>query len=214
MAEETRALRRGDSARRSQRPRSARRGLHVPERSPGAALRDSGRLRLQLPSRDAPARQPAARSARSGQHPDGDVVRQPHVAGEPRQVHPRDAALDAAAAAAARRPVAQGHERRRTRPVDAGAHGAAPRQPVRARAVTRRWIRSVSRSRISTPSAHGARAANRTSRSTRSARAPGRDASSTGVAGLRQVLLTPPSTRNSCAPWSSKMLIVCAGPRD
>ena len=40
----------------------------------------------------------------------------------------------------------------------ARADGAAPRQPGSAPAVTRRWIRSASRSRTSTPSARGGRA--------------------------------------------------------
>ena len=44
-----------------------------------------------------------ARPARTGQHSDGDVVRDPHLAGPARQVGARQHARRAAAAAAARR---------------------------------------------------------------------------------------------------------------
>ena len=50
----------------------------------------------------------APRPARPGQHPDGDVVSEPHVAGAARQVDPREHPRHAAAAAAAERAGARG----------------------------------------------------------------------------------------------------------
>ena len=56
--------------------------------------------------------QRARRAARPGQHPDRDVVRQPHVAGASRQVDPREHPRHAAAATARERAAAAGHRRR------------------------------------------------------------------------------------------------------
>ena len=56
----------------------------------------------------------ARRAARPGQHHDGDVVREPHVAGAPRQVDSRESARHARAAAAAER-AAAARERIRVR---------------------------------------------------------------------------------------------------
>ena len=90
------------------------------------------------------------RAARAGQHPDGDVVPEPHLAGAARQVGAREPARHAAAAAAARRAGARGQGRRRAGAVGARAAGAAPRRTRRARAATRAWIRWASRWRTST----------------------------------------------------------------
>ena len=110
-----------------QRPRPAGRRLHLRRRAARPALRHSQRARQPLPPRGAGGRG-AGRPARSRQHPDRDVLRQPDVAGEPRQVgageHPRDAA--AAAAAGRARP---GDGRGRPGAVDARGDGAAPREP-------------------------------------------------------------------------------------
>ena len=62
--------------------------------------------RVTLKQRGAP------RPARPGQHPDGDVVSEPHVAGAARQVDPGEHPRHAAAAAAAER----ARRSRRTRP--------------------------------------------------------------------------------------------------
>ena len=67
---------------------------------------------------DARRRQRARRAAAPGQRPDGDVVRDAHVAGDARQVGAREPARHAAAAAAAGRAGAGGqHRRRRASPV-------------------------------------------------------------------------------------------------
>ena len=73
---------------------------------------------------DARRRQLARRAAAPGQHPDGDVVRDADVAGDPRQVGPRQPARRAAAAAAAGRAGAEGQHRRR-QPVGPRAAGRA-----------------------------------------------------------------------------------------
>ena len=108
-------------------PRPAGRGLHLRGRAARPALRHSQRARQPLPPRGAGGRG-AGRPARSRQHPDRDVLRQPDVAGEPGQVgageHPRHAA--AAAAAGRARP---GDGRGRPGVVDARGDGAAPREP-------------------------------------------------------------------------------------
>ena len=75
---------------RPQRAGPAARGLHVRQRAAGQALRDSERVRQPLPPRHPRREQRARRAARPRQHPDGDVVRQPHVAGASRQVDPRE----------------------------------------------------------------------------------------------------------------------------
>ena len=53
---------------------------------------------------DSDARRPAA----AGEHPDGDLLRDAHLAGDPRQVDPREPPRHAAAAAAAERAGAEG----------------------------------------------------------------------------------------------------------
>ena len=95
-------------ARGSQRARPARVGPHVPERAPGQALRHPARLRQPLPARRARRRQRAGRPAPPGEHPDRDLLRDPHVARDPRQVDPREHPRHAAAAAAGERAGAQG----------------------------------------------------------------------------------------------------------
>ncbi len=52
----------------------------------------------------------ASRTARTGQHPHGDVVSEPYVAGRTREVDPDQPARRAAAAAAAERSAAAGHD--------------------------------------------------------------------------------------------------------
>ena len=86
-----------------QRRRPARRRLHVRRRAARAALRHPERPRQLLPPRRRCRRQPAPRPARPGQHADGDVGRQPHVAGHARQVDSREPARRAGAGAAAGR---------------------------------------------------------------------------------------------------------------
>ena len=134
-------------------------------------LRHPERLRQRVPPRHAYRREPP-RPARAGEHPDGDVARRPHVAGRPRQVDSREHARHAAAAAAAQRAGAQGERRpaaRRCR-CASGWNSIAPIRCVRA--ATRGWTRSASRSRTSMPSAAGAAARRRHSRSMRPARCP------------------------------------------
>ena len=176
-----------------------------------AALRDSGRLRLAVPSCDAPARQPSARSSWSGQHPDGHVVREPDVAGEPRQVHPRDAALDAAAAAAARCPslkdtTAEGHvlsmrarmEQHRTNPSCASCH--AQMDPL---GFALENFDAVG---------GGARAVNPTSRSTARRCSP-TGPSWTASSSVRDVLLRPPLDREFARTVIFEDADLCVGPR-
>ena len=91
------------------------------------------------------------------QRPDGDVVRRPDLGRAARQVGAREPARRAAAAAAAQRAAAQGERRAQQADGAARADGAAPQQRRSARAATRGWIRSASRSSTSTRSARGAR---------------------------------------------------------
>ena len=150
------ALLREPGARGSADPGSAARQLHVPQRAAGAALRHRRRLRQPLPPRDADRRAPL-RAARPGQRPDGDVVRRPDVGRAARQVDAREPARRAAAAAAAERAAAQG-ERRQAASRRRCASGWSSIATTRsARAATRGWIRSASRSSTSTRSAAGAR---------------------------------------------------------
>ena len=135
--------------------RAADRRLHVRERAAGAALPDPERLRQPLPARDVRRRQ-ARRTARSGQHPDGDVVSEPHVAGAARPMAARQRARRAAAAAAARRAGAQGERRRRRSRGRSASRWKRTARTRRARRATCGWIRSGSRSRTSTRSASGA----------------------------------------------------------
>ena len=108
------AVRRQRVARRRQRARAPDREAHVRQRAARQALRHPARARQLLPPRGARRRQPAQRPARPGQHPDGDVVRDAHVARAARQVRARQPARFAAAAAAARRAVARDRGRRAT----------------------------------------------------------------------------------------------------
>ncbi len=72
----------------------------------------------------------APRAARPGQHPDGDVVSEPHVAGAARQVDPREHPRHAAAAAAAERARRSRRTSRARQPKSrARAARAAPQQP-------------------------------------------------------------------------------------
>ena len=109
------AFRRGDGApvrerpaRGSQRARPAEVGPHVPERAAGQALRHPARLRQPVSARRARRRQHAGRPAPPGEHLDRDLLRDPHVARDPRQVDPREHPRHAAAAAAGERAGAQG----------------------------------------------------------------------------------------------------------
>ena len=111
------------------RHRDAHGRLHVPERAAGAALRHPERAGQPLPPRGAAGRQPAPRPARPRQHPDGDLARDPHLAGDSRQVdseqHPRRAAARSAARRAGAVRAADAGEGAD----DARADGAAPEQP-------------------------------------------------------------------------------------
>ena len=119
------------------------------------------RLRQRLPARGG-AERGASGPARAGQHPDGDLGAEPHVAGHARRLDSREPARQPSAAAAARRAgVSRSEERpghrRRSRPRCAtGWSSIAPTR--RAGAAIRSWIRSVWRSKTSTASAAGARA--------------------------------------------------------
>ena len=152
------AVRRHPAARGPQRRRAGDRQLLLRQRAAGAALPDPERLRQPLQARDVHRRR-ARRTARAGQHPDGDVVSEPHVAGAARPLAARQRARRAAAAAAARRPAA---ERGRRRPQDRCRSASRWRRTARIRrapCATCGWIRSGSRSRTSTRSASGARRA-------------------------------------------------------
>ena len=139
-------------ARGSQRARPAEVGPHVPERAPGQALRHPARLRQPLPPRRARRRQRAGRPAPPGERPDRDLVRDPHVARDPRQVDPREHPRHAAAAAPGERAGAQGQ------------HGLVVALGPRAagRAPGQRRLRGLSQ-------ADGPRRASRSRTSTRSA---------------------------------------------
>ena len=73
--------------------------------------------------------QRARRAASPGQHSDGDLLRHAHLAGDPRQVDPREHPRHAAAAAAAERAGAEG-QHGRGEPLGPRAAGRAPRNPV------------------------------------------------------------------------------------
>ena len=75
-------------------------GLHVPQRAPGEALRNSQRLRKPLPPRDARARQQARRPAAAGQRAGGHVVCDADIAGASRRVGAAQHLRRAAAASA------------------------------------------------------------------------------------------------------------------
>ena len=108
-----RAVLREHRQRRPQRTRPAPGGLHLRERAAGQALRHPERVRQPIPSRLPRREQRARRTARPGQHPDRDVVRQSHVAGASRQVDPREHPRYAAATTAAERAAAAGDRRGR-----------------------------------------------------------------------------------------------------
>ncbi len=67
--------------------------------------------------------------ARPGEHPDGQLVRAPHLRGAARQVGAREPAGRAAAAAAAQRAAAQGERRQEQADRAARADGGPSRQP-------------------------------------------------------------------------------------
>ena len=90
-------------ARRPQRARSAAGELHVRQRAPRQALRNPQRLRQPLPPRHVRAERRARRPAAPGQHSDRDLLRHAHLAGDPRQVDPRQHSRRAAAASAGHR---------------------------------------------------------------------------------------------------------------
>ena len=104
-------------------------------------------------------RQPARRTARSRQHPDGDVGREPHVARRSRRVDRREpAGRRGAAAAAGRRSRSLGRALAGGGEDAAPAHGGAPREsrlrvvpsahrPVRLRARELRSRRPLARHR-------------------------------------------------------------------
>ena len=97
-------------ARGPQRRGPVDRRLHVPQRTPGEALRHSPHLRLPLPAR-AVGRGPrlSARVAGTGQLPVRHVgPEQPHVAGQAGGLGSREHPGDAAPRAAAQRPRARG----------------------------------------------------------------------------------------------------------
>ena len=132
---------------------------------------------------------------------------EPHVARRARPMAAREHARRAAAAAAARCAGAEGSRRRR-RSRDRCASGWRCTGRIRrARSATCGWIRSGSRSRISTRSASGARRAT-ARRSTRRRRFPTARRFE-GVAGLRTLLvshrgrLRPHASRRSCWPTRS-----------
>ena len=143
-----RALLRQRAARGSQRAHVHQGGLHVPQRTPGEALRNSQRLRKPVPPRDARARKPARRPAAAGQRAVGHVVCDPDIAGASRST-------GAAATSSARR------RRRRRRTCRRSTRATWP--PIFrcasawlriaatpcARAVIARSIRWASRSRTS-----------------------------------------------------------------
>ena len=112
---------------RPERARSHQRGLHVPQRAPGAPLRHPERVWQPFPARRAQRREPEG-LPRPGQHPDRHVLRHADSAIDPRQVaageHPRHAAT----AAAAKRSRPRAERRRRQADDDAAADGRASRQ--------------------------------------------------------------------------------------
>ena len=132
-------------------------------------------------------RQPARRAARSGQHPDGHLVRQPDLAGAARQVDARKHSRDAAAAAAAERAAAREQRRARKGAVDARADGRSIAQSGLRELPSADGSDRACRSRTSTPSAAGAAGRRRRAPIDASGGLP--DGSTfDGVAGLRQAL--------------------------
>ena len=151
-----------------------------------------------------------ARPARAGQHPDGDLVRDADLAGGPRQVAAREHPRRAAAAAAARRAgSARDTAKAGRRPRCASAWSSTG--GIRcARAATRGWIRSASRSRTSTRSAGGAPRARRNTPIDASGALPD-GTKFDGPAELRQLLLA--RREEFVTTVTEKLLDLRAGPR-
>ena len=131
----TAAVHRQRAAQRSQRDRAADRGLHVPQRAPGDALRHRDGQGQPLPPRDA-RRQGAPRPAGQGRDPDVDRVSQSHVARAAWRLDPGSPARHAAVRSAAQRSDAAGEQTRSAGENAAGTARAAPRERRRASRVT------------------------------------------------------------------------------
>ena len=127
LPQRDRAVLREHPARGPQRPRPARRELHVPESAARRALRHPERLRLAVPQGDA-HRPESRRHPRTGQRPDRDFVPEPHLGRAARQVDSRNAARHAAPAASARCPGAEAARQGWPPAHDAPADGGASRQ--------------------------------------------------------------------------------------
>ena len=95
------------------------RRLHVRQRASREALRDSRYLRRPFPPRHLARGEPARRSARPREHLDGDLLRDPDIAGAARKVDSREPARRAAAG-----PTAQCAAARRAPVDDRGGHDA------------------------------------------------------------------------------------------
>ena len=126
--------------------------LHVRERAARAALRHAEHLRQPLPAGDVDRRRSARRAARAGQHPDGHrripnrtspVLRGKwileNILGAPPPPPPPNV------------PELQERKRGRARCCRCASAWCSTARTRSARAATRAWIRSASRSRISTP---------------------------------------------------------------
>ncbi len=90
------------AAREPQRARSHRRGLHVPQRGAGGAVRHRGRLRRAVPPRAAAGRESLG-AARQGRVPAAHFLFRSHLAGAARRMGARPPGRHAAHAAAAER---------------------------------------------------------------------------------------------------------------
>ena len=125
-----RAVLRQRHSRGPQHPRLADGRLHLRQRAAREALRHPRRLRTAVPPRDAgTGARHAARAARQGRAADDHVGRGPHVAGQARQVVPRDVPRHQSARSAAGRRNRSEAGRGRGAEDAAGAHGGASRQP-------------------------------------------------------------------------------------
>ena len=156
MLEETELFFESIQRRGPQRAGVPRRGLHVRQRTPGAALRHPRRQGRRV-SPGLAGRYAAGRRADAGEHPDGDVQPDSHVAGEARQVDPGEHPGHTAVAAAVGRGSPQGRQEDRAMRARSasGWNGTGPTRPVPP--ATGAWTRSASASRTSTPSAAGGR---------------------------------------------------------
>ena len=119
------------------------------------ALRHSRRVRRAIPAGVAPGRQRAPWPAGAGLDPDGTSRPEPDLAGDPRQVDPREHPRRAAAAATAGRARAEGSERQRQGAARCASRWRSTGPTRSAPAATPRWTRSGSRWRISMRSASG-----------------------------------------------------------